>query len=183
MNNPVIIVEGRDDLRAVKEALPEASVICTHGFGISEETWRRIETASKGPGIIILTDPDKAGEDIRRRITARFPKALHAFLPRREAVKEGDVGIENAAPEAIRRALEQLHAYGAEESAACGTAEPFTEEDLQRYGLAGGPGASARRAALGKALGIGYGNGKAFLSRLNGFGISRQAFEEAAKNL
>ena len=43
-------------------------------------------------------------------------------------------------------------------------------------------GSAARRAVIGAKLGIGYGNGKQFLYRLNHYGISRDAFEEAVNS-
>ena len=42
---------------------------------------------------------------------------------------------------------------------------------------------TARRAAIGAKLGIGYGNGKQFLYRLNHYGITRDAYEEAVNSL
>lgn len=172
----IVVVEGRDDQSAVLAAV-DCELIVTHGFGIRAETWKRIERAAKGPGIIIFTDPDHAGEEIRRRITERFPEAGQAFLPRAEATKNGDIGIENASSDSIRAALSKVR-YKAN----CGPRETaagtFTLADLDTYGLAGGPGAAERRAALGKALGIGYGNAKTFLSRLNTYGITREEWNE-----
>ena len=104
MIKEIIVVEGRDDEAAVKRAV-EAETIATHGFGIRQETFTRIEKAYKERGIIIFTDPDFAGEKIRKRLSERFPEGKHAFLPREEALKDGDVGIENANPESIREAL------------------------------------------------------------------------------
>jgi ribonuclease M5 len=54
----------------------------------------------------------------------------------------------------------------------------FTREDLLAAGLVG-PGSRGRREQLGNILGIGYGNGKTFLVKLNGFGITRREFQEA----
>ena len=65
-----IIVEGRDDVDAVSKAA-DALIIPTHGFGIRETTWEIMEKAYREIGVIILTDPDHAGEDIRRRLTER----------------------------------------------------------------------------------------------------------------
>ncbi|MBR6014816.1 MAG: DUF4093 domain-containing protein, partial [Firmicutes bacterium] len=45
--------------------------------------------------------------------------------------------------------------------------------------LSGGADAAERREAVGKALGIGTGNSGAFLKKLNYFGITREAFNEA----
>lgn len=42
----VIVVEGRDDVTAVKRAV-DAELIITQGFGIREETFELIEEAQK----------------------------------------------------------------------------------------------------------------------------------------
>lgn len=172
----IIVVEGRDDTDAVKKSV-DAVTIETHGYGITKATWDLIEKAYNEKGIIVFTDPDHAGEQIRRRIMAKFPDAKEAFLDRRAAGKNGDIGIENASPENIRAALEKAH-YSMEERV-----ELFTIDDMMSAGLVGQADSSARRQKLGKALGIGYGNGKIFLQRLNKFGISRQEFEKALQEI
>lgn len=176
MIKEVIIVEGRDDEAAVKRAV-EAETIATHGFGISLETFARIEKAYSERGIIIFTDPDFAGEKIRKRLSERFPNGKHAFLPREEAFKDGDIGIENAGPVSIREALDGAKAAVAEKRT------EFRQEDMLEFGLAGVPGAAERRDKLGKRLGIGYGNSKVFLNRLNQYGILRKEFIAAAGEL
>lgn len=174
----IIIVEGRDDTAAVLRAV-DAQTIETHGYGIRRETWELIDRAYADPqlGIIIFTDPDHAGSEIRRRIKERCPNAKEAFLAKADATKEGDIGIENAAPEAIIEALSKAKCTAAADNA---TPEGvFTKADLQKAGLMGSSDSAARREALGKELGIGYGNSGAFLKKLNHFGISREAFNEA----
>lgn len=173
----IIVVEGRDDTTAINRAV-DALTIETHGFGIRPETWQLIETAYNTSGIIVFTDPDHAGEQIRRRILQKFPKAKEAFLDVKDAEKKGDIGIENAEPEAIIEALEKAHSSIDET-----VSEVFTGEDMSRWGLTGAAGASERRNALAKKLGIGYANSKTFLQRLNKFGISRETIEEAIKEL
>lgn len=74
----IIIVEGRDDTAAINRAV-EADTIETHGFGMSSAMWKELETAAKSRGIIVFTDPDHAGEQIRRKIKARFPECREAF--------------------------------------------------------------------------------------------------------
>lgn len=168
----VIVVEGRDDEAAVRRAV-RALTIATHGYGIRPETLALIEKAYRAQGIILFMDPDHAGGQIRRRLTLLFPEAGQAYLTSEEATKDGDVGIENASGDAIRCALR---------AAGSTPGEPGSEygpEDLWQMGLSGGPRAGARRNALGKALGIGGGNASAFLKKLNGFGITREALQRA----
>ncbi|MDF2718037.1 MAG: rnmV, partial [Paenibacillus sp.] len=104
MIKEVIVVEGKDDTTAIRRAV-EAETIETGGSAINEDVYRRIELAQQKRGVIIFTDPDHAGERLRRLITARVPGCKHAFLSQEEATKKGDIGIENASPETIRKAL------------------------------------------------------------------------------
>ena len=172
----IIIVEGRDDTNAINRAV-RAITIETHGFGISKETWEKIANAYETKGIIIFTDPDHAGKEIRRRVKESFPEAKEAFLVRSKAEKDGDIGIENASPEDIREALSKARAT--EGSA---KEDMFSPADMDRLGLSGGKGSKERRELVGDALGIGYYNAKALLKRLNLLGIEPAKVEEVLKD-
>ena len=172
-----VVVEGRDDEAAVLRAV-DAAVFSTHGWGMSEEALANIENAYERQGIIILTDPDHAGEEIRRRLSERFPGAKQAYLSRPDAEKQKDgrivdIGVENADPEAILDAL--LAAKAQVRVAADPAAEPaVTPADLISLGLAGSPQSNVLRQAIGRELGIGSCNAKAFCRRLSAFGITRE---------
>jgi ribonuclease M5 len=176
MIKEIIVVEGRDDEAAVKAAV-DAETIATHGFGIRKETFDLIEKAYTERGIIIFTDPDFAGEKIRKRLAKRFPDSKHAFLPREEALKDGDIGIENADPDSIREALRKARAEISVKSL------EYKNEDMIKYNLTGIAGSAERRDKLGKLLGIGYGNSKVFLNRLNQYGITRQELLQAIQGI
>lgn len=176
MLKEVIVVEGRDDLYAVKRAV-DADVIVTNGFKLNRDTIALIQMAQKKRGVIVLTDPDYAGEMIRRRISSLVKGVKHAFIPKGEAILNDDVGVENASPESIIKALEKARAERIERD------DLFTMEDMIDANLVGGERASKRRAKLGAILGIGYANAGQFLKRLNSYDISRQEFIEALKNL
>ena len=174
-----VVVEGRDDEAAVLRAA-DAAVLSTHGWGMSEESLERIRSAYERQGIIILTDPDHAGEEIRRSLTALFPEAKQAYLARPDAEKQKDgrtldVGVENAKPEVIRDALLAAKAQVRDASAgAAAGRDPVTPADLFELGLAGRPGSNTLRQAVGKDLGIGNCNARAFCRRLAAFGITRE---------
>lgn len=172
MIKEVIVVEGKNDTAAVKRAV-EADCLETGGFGLQPFRLDQIAKADKARGIIILTDPDSAGERIRRKLSKHFPQAKHAFIPREAATADGDIGIEQAKPEAICAALAK---------ARCQEWTPevrFTWSDLLQTGLCGVSSAAFRRAVLGEKLGIGYANAKTFLHRLNNYGITREEFSSA----
>lgn len=172
-----IVVEGRDDTAAVHRAV-DAVTIETHGFGMPDTIWPIIEKAYESQGVILFTDPDYAGEKIRRLITERFPACKQAFLPKGKALKGDNIGVENAKPEDIIEALEKARCTDGGGSTAV-----FTMDDLVAYRLAGTADAKDRREKLGNRLAIGYGNSKAFLNKLNRFGISREEFLEEIKDL
>ena len=176
MLKEVLVVEGKMDTVAISKAL-EADTIETGGFTLAPYTLKQIEAAYKKRGIIILTDPDGAGERIRRYLTERFPDAGQTFIPKYQATAHNDVGVEQAQPEAILAALSKVrhHEYRPQNE--------FTANDLFQHDLNGSPRASARRDALGAALGIGYGNAKKFLERLNHYGVSREEFLAALKTI
>lgn len=174
----IILVEGRDDTAAIQRAV-EAVTIETHGFGFKENPhfWSELKKAQEDSGIIIFTDPDYAGNLIRKEIKARFPNCKEAFLSKDEANNKGNIGVENAKEEAIINALTIAKAsYNKARNS-------FTWEDILKAGLVGRENSKARREKLCRKLGIGYGNGKALLKKLNVFAIDRKVFEEEIKKL
>lgn len=176
MIKEVIVVEGKDDISAVKRAV-DADLIATSGFGLNDRILERIRQAAEKRGIIILTDPDHAGERIRKTISKEIPGCKHAFLPRELATKGDDIGVENASPESIRDALSKV------KTEVEGDRNEFSMDDLIKNGLSGSESASRRRDMLGRELGIGYGNSKQFLNRLNRYGITRLEFEKAIQKI
>jgi len=175
MIKEVIVVEGKDDISAVKKAV-DAEVIAVNGYGINQDSMNKIREAAKRTGVIILTDPDHAGERIRRMIAKRVPEAKHAYIMREEGTKNGNVGVENADEESIIRALENAKAVVEEKILL------FSTRDMVYFKLSGAKDSKLRRQIMGKALGIGYGNSSSFLSRLNSFKITKEEFEKAIES-
>ena len=161
MIQQVIVVEGKSDIARVRQAV-DADLIATGGYALRSAVIQDIRAAYEKRGIIILTDPDGPGEKIRSRLSVMFPEALHAFVPKSDA-----------SPESIRKALDKVRILYQESS------HEFHMEDLWNSGLTGAEDATGKRASVGAILGIGYGNAKQFLRRLNHFGITRKEWESA----
>ena len=176
MIKEVIVVEGKNDVHAVKRAV-DADCLTTGGFGLSTYSLDKIQQAYDKRGIIILTDPDSAGERIRSFLSKRFPDAKHAFVPKEDAMAKNDIGIEQASAEAIRISLSKVRSMDWEPS------HEFSLSDLMQCGLNGTNDSSTRRALLGAKLGIGYANAKTFLQRLNHYGVTRGEFEQAVTEI
>jgi ribonuclease M5 len=168
----IIIVEGKDDTTAIRRAV-EAETIETGGSAINRDIYRQIELAQERRGIIIFTDPDHAGERLRRLISERVPGCKHAFISQEEAMFKGDIGVENAPPEIIRKALANV------KTEYVGNEPEIHWEDLIAAGLIIHPHAAKRRMEMGKLLGIGYANGKQFYKRCQMFQISQAEFNAA----
>ena len=166
------------DVRAVRRAV-EADCIITDGFRLRNAAIKNIRAAYEKRGIIVLTDPDTVGERIRARLTEMFPRARHAFIPVEDAtnIRDGDIGVEQASPDAIRAALETVR------TSMEAPANTFSMSDLMTHGLTGTEDAAARRARLGRRLGLGFANAKTFLRRLNTYGITREEFDSALKEI
>ncbi len=176
MIKEVIVVEGKEDIRAVKAAL-DAEVIATNGFNYGYKLIKSLRDIANRRGIIILTDPDYAGTMIRKDLDSKIKGCKHAFLPQGKALKDDDIGVENASKNDIIEAIKKARPHQSHRETT------FSKEDLVAHGLAGGSNSSLLRDELGHILGIGYGNSKQFLSRLNSFGISKEEFLEGLERV
>ncbi|WP_425539576.1 ribonuclease M5 [Microaceticoccus formicicus] len=172
----VIVVEGKDDITAVKAAL-DCEVIATGGSHINAELLKSIANIHERVGIIVLTDPDYSGKKIRRQIQKIAPGCKHAFIRRDDATKDGDIGVENASPEDIRAAIAAAKPEIVEKGIV------YSKSDLIDYGLIGMPDSKIRREIFCDILGIGYCNGKQLLKRLTAFNISPEEFEKAGDEM
>ncbi|SIS85097.1 ribonuclease M5 [Alicyclobacillus vulcanalis] len=179
----VVVVEGLHDKARVDEAV-DAEVLILGGDRVSRRTVDLLRRAVQARGAIVLTDPDGAGERIRRRLDQLVPGLLHAHVRKSKAASSRGVGIEHASAEDVRQAL--IEARGAKPGpVADGSEAPdvFTLDDLVRHRLVHHPDAASRREQLGEWLSIGYGNAKAFLHKLNAYGVTREEFEAAVRRL
>ncbi len=174
MIREIIVVEGRDDEQRVKRAL-DCEVITTGGIYFGNKLLQRLKKISDDRGIIILTDPDYAGNKIRSRINNYIPNAKNAFIAQDLCTKSDDIGIENANEEDIRKAIENARPSNIEID------KIYDMDDMIYYGLVG-ENSKELRIKVGKKLNIGYGNAKSFLRMLNNYNIKREDLERAIKD-
>ena len=171
----VIVVEGRDDTRRLKEIFPDIETIETNGSAIDKPTLERIKILNETRGVIVFTDPDFPGIKIRQAVTEVVPECKHAYLKKQDAIaKNGSgVGVEHASNEAIKAALENLL------TASKTIVEEIEMQFLIENQLIGHANSSSLREHLSDVLGIGYVNGKQLQKRLMMFGISKEQVIEA----
>jgi ribonuclease M5 len=174
----VIVVEGKDDTKQIHKAV-DADTYETNGSALSAADLERLKKLQTKRGLIVFTDPDFNGERLRKMISAAIPGVKHAFIRRDQGVPDeahGSLGVEHAAPAVIKAALANVYTEG-EDTAT------FTSRDLYAAGLIGKNDSRWRRERLGQILGIGYGNGKQLVHRLNMFQITAGQFRQAVQQV
>ncbi|MGO5115023.1 toprim domain-containing protein [Candidatus Avoscillospira sp. LCP25S3_F1] len=159
-----IVVEGRYDKNTLSQ-LVDAPIFETSGFGVmnNRELLAFLREVARRRGLIILTDSDGAGFVIRNYLKGALPKeqVLHAYIPditgkerrKRQAGKEGKLGVEGMTPEILLRALRDAGAHIEGETAQA-AGEPITKLDLFELGLSGTADSSERRSALKRELSL-----------------------------
>ena len=175
--NEIIVVEGRDDITAIKRVV-DAHIIALNGFSaLSKKTINKMVELSKDNDLILFTDPDFAGKKIRDTLKKYIPNIKHAFVSQKDAIKNDNIGVENASDEVILEALKNII------TANQNVEDRFNISDLIDNGFVSGSNAKERRVMLGDILKIGYYNAKQLLKALNSFNISREEFEKAVKKM
>ena len=118
-----VIVEGRYD-KIKLESVIDAVIITTDGFGIYRNREKRelIRRYAEKTGVIILTDSDGAGFQIRNSLKGCIGsgRAVNIYIPdvfgkeRRKVKpsKEGKLGVEGIDPDTLRKAFEDAGVIG-----------------------------------------------------------------------
>jgi len=178
MFKEVIVVEGRDDTRRLKEVFSGIETVETSGSALDAAKLEQIKALQAKRGVIVFTDPDYPGQKIRQTIMELVPGCKHAYLDRDDArPKSGKgLGVEHASEEAIRSAL--LAAMTPVEN----KETPISRAFLVGLGLIGHGDSKKKRELLANKLGIGYVNGKQLRNRLNMFGITETQVLEVLEN-
>ena len=169
-----IIVEGKYDKIKLSSFI-DGVIITTNGFDIykNKEKQRLINFYAEKSGIIILTDSDHAGFQIRSFIKSFVDndKITNVYTPdilgkekrKDKPSKEGKLGVEGISIQALKNAFERCGALSDKK-----TEDKITVYDLYRLGLVGAKNSSEKRKALLKALDLSVNiSTKALLEILN----------------
>ena len=169
-----IIVEGKYD-KIKLDSLVEGTIITTGGFEIfnSQEKAALIRRLCEKDKIILLTDSDGGGHLIRSHIKTILPpdKIINLYVPRvdgkekrkRQASKEGILGVEGIEKETLLKLFEPFSDQGEEKRAG-----GITKADLYRLGLSGRADSSEARHRFLESVGLpGNMSPNAMLSALN----------------
>ncbi|MGI5901432.1 MAG: ribonuclease M5 [Desulfitobacteriia bacterium] len=179
----LIVVEGKNDAHAVRQALGNVDVIWTEGFGLPKNKLKYIAEIAKKQGVLICTDPDFAGRQIRERLAKLIPEAGHVYVSRKDAYRGQDVGLENVSPEEIKKAFSKALAHRGQTHKKQQSENYLTVQDMLDLGLTGQAGSAEKRYALGKILGLGDTNAKQFRHRANRLAIGKDQLLQILKEI
>ncbi|MDR1260668.1 MAG: DUF4093 domain-containing protein [Oscillospiraceae bacterium] len=160
-----VVVEGRYD-KLILMNIVDSVIVVTNGFNIRNEPQKIdfIKKLAKISGVIIFTDSDVAGFQIRRYLCSILPpeQVKHAYVPvvlgkeKRKKIpsKDGLMGVEGTAPAELLAALKSANATF--DNAFCPKCEPplITKLTLFQRGLLGGRNSRQKRLLLLKKLGL-----------------------------
>jgi len=151
-----VIVEGKYD-KITLENIIDGTIITTDGFAIysSRQKMALIRRYARTTGVIILTDSDGAGFQIRNMLKSRLgenAKIVNVYIPdvagkerrKDKPSKEGKLGVEGIDKETLRKAFTDAGVAGDD-------TERVKWADKQRLvddGLSGGENSSELRKAL-----------------------------------
>ena len=183
-----IIVEGKYDKIKLSNLI-DTLIIETNGFGIYKDKSRLgfIRDLAEERGIVILTDSDHSGFQIRNYIAAGIPKdrIKHIYIPdipgkekrKAEPSKEGKLGVEGMNDELL---LELFGKAGISAEKFTQT-DPVTNYDLFELGISGTPNAKQNKKKLLEALDLPeFLSTNSLLSYINS-SMTREEFLNTAK--
>ena len=201
----LIVVEGSNDQRAVERAVaPRRGCRILKGsydaaaghYDVPDVVIAKIAAAANdGARVVVLTDSDVAGRQMRGVVVREVPSALHAFLGTHLSSaktdtathKAGNVGVEHASVEEIRTAVAQARPAASAGGSAGVSRREFDRADLEKWGLCGPPvgapdpkwsafgGVTERRRLVGEYLGVGDCDAKQLVRQLNLFFTREEA--------
>ena len=175
-----VVVEGKYDKNTLLQII-DACVITTGGFSVfnSKEKRSLILKLAEKKGIILLTDSDGGGSQIRKFLLGILPrdKVYNLYIPKIEgkerrkekASKSGLLGVEGM----DRSVIEKLFAPfakngGVSQNSGFSERKMITKLDFFEDGLSGGENAAALRDAVAAKFNLPSGmSAKALIEALN----------------
>lgn len=162
MKKQVYVVEGKNDASKLKQVFENINVVSVGGSAIDEDAIKYLKSIENHYEIIICTDPDFPGIQIRNKLETIFPKANHIFIERRIAFSSNKrkIGLEHLNSNQIKELFKNIYIKNE-------NINRYKMSDLYKFNLIGKVNSQKLRNDVAKKLNFGKVNGKTFLRRLN----------------
>ena len=171
----VLVVEGKSDV-AFLENYIDAEFVITNGSDVPESTIEYLKELAKTKEIIVLTDPDYPGKQIRTKLDKEIPNLKHCFISKERAIAHGKVGVAEADIEEVLNSLEHLFTNEKDQKGY------LTANDMYELGLSGNENSEILREKISKHFHLGHNNSKSLLKKLNTLCISKEDIIKALEN-
>ncbi len=176
LDNSIIVVEGTSDKNYLSSFV-DSSFYIVNGSAISSKDIEFLKLASKNKNIIILTDPDFPGLQIRNKINSEIEGCYNAFVKKELSIKHNKVGVAECDKQEVIRALENIKVFKKSKE------NTIFLKDLFDLGLSGKEYSKILRDKISDYLNIGYCNTKQLLFRINCLGITKDQLKEVIKHV
>ena len=155
-----VIVEGKYDKNTVSQVI-DGVIVSVGGFGVfnKKEVQEMLRLLAKEKGVLVLTDSDGGGKQIRAYLAGILPKdkVTHLYIPqilgkekrKDKPSKAGLLGVEGM----DRQTLASLFAPFATDTPQKQTAK-LTKARFYADGLSGNEGSAQKRAALAQKMNL-----------------------------
>ena len=166
--NAVLVVEGKEDASYLSNYI-ESEIVVVNGYEMSESTINYL----KGKAVIVLSDPDEAGKQIRKTLNEKLDNVINVEIDITKCIR----GIKNGVAEcSIDEIMVKLQPYSVKNPAKL---QQIQNSDLYNLGLVNGD--LGLRNFVCEKLNLGKCNGKTLLKRLNANNISLEELINVVK--
>lgn len=185
-----VIVEGRYDKIKLSNLI-DTLIIETNGFGIykDKEKLEFIKRLADERGLIILTDSDHSGAQIRSYVSRVLKKGTykHIYIPeiygkekrKAQPSKEGKLGVEGMSEQVLAKLFEDAQVR----TSLTQNTNPVTNYDFYELGFSGVPNAKEKKRALLSSLSLPeFLSTSSLLSYINS-SMTRDEFFELVKTI
>lgn len=168
--NGVIVVEGKTDV-AFLSSFINAEYVMTNGYQLPKSEIAYLETVAKLKQVLIMTDPDEAGEIIRAKIN--IPGSINIYAKKIFRSKKKKHGIAECDKGQI---IEVLKGYFSDKSLK-------TDDITVSFLIENGLNAKSNRAVFAKKVPVGMVNMKKLAERLNTLNYAREEITKIAGDI
>lgn len=174
--NALIVVEGKTDINFLSSFI-DADFYSVNGSSVSKKDFDFINNYLSRGKVIVLTDPDFPGIQIRNKINLNCKGVLNSFVRKEVSIKHNKVGVAESNKEEILSALKNSQKFDELNKG------NLTNYDLFELGLNGNDDSFKKRKYLTEYFHLGFANSKTLLKRLNMLNISKEEIMEVIKNV
>ena len=164
----IIVVEGSMDVGRISTYF-HANFITTNGYEIPKEEIVFLKHLPKEKEIIILTDSDEAGNQIRNRLNEQLDRVINLKIDISKCNKNGKHGVAESEKDEL---ISLLTPYIKEV-----TYGNLTVSDLINLGI----DSHNKREFVSQKLHLGITNNKTFLKRVNYLNIEKETLRKIIK--